>query len=191
MANKKNTTVESSENTIKEKKEMSTVNENNVVAANPNGDQKELEPVNSTPDTNQEPTQKDINDAVSGLFQEAFLSLPTFLRVRYLCSVVDKCKDGEESYNKINSLLNTGIKEGDYNIIPEIKCKNDLYQLNDSINTATVNIVPWCKRVCKDCGREYYMYRSEIDFYKNKGFILPKRCKECIKVRKEASNINI
>lgn len=35
------------------------------------------------------------------------------------------------------------------------------------------------KRVCKDCGKEFTITDSEIDFYKEKNLELPKRCSEC------------
>ncbi len=35
------------------------------------------------------------------------------------------------------------------------------------------------KRVCKQCGKEFEIFQSEINFYKSKNLQLPKRCKEC------------
>jgi DNA replicative helicase MCM subunit Mcm2 (Cdc46/Mcm family) len=40
--------------------------------------------------------------------------------------------------------------------------------------------------VCKDCGEPFSMGKSEIEFYENKGFEQPKRCKECRRKRREA-----
>lgn len=35
------------------------------------------------------------------------------------------------------------------------------------------------KYICKQCGKEFELTESEIDFYKSKNLSLPKRCKEC------------
>jgi DNA replicative helicase MCM subunit Mcm2 (Cdc46/Mcm family) len=40
--------------------------------------------------------------------------------------------------------------------------------------------------VCKDCGEPFSMDKSEIEFYENKGWEQPKRCRECRKKRREA-----
>lgn len=37
---------------------------------------------------------------------------------------------------------------------------------------------------CRDCGREFTLTDSEIDFYRSKGFELPSRCKACRDKRK-------
>jgi predicted RNA-binding Zn-ribbon protein involved in translation (DUF1610 family) len=39
--------------------------------------------------------------------------------------------------------------------------------------------------ICKDCGEPFSMDKSEIEFYENKGWEQPKRCKECRKKRRE------
>ncbi|MFI3253407.1 MAG: zinc-ribbon domain containing protein [Eubacteriales bacterium] len=39
-------------------------------------------------------------------------------------------------------------------------------------------------RICKDCGAEFTLSQGEIDFYKEKNFNLPQRCKSCRKKRK-------
>lgn len=35
------------------------------------------------------------------------------------------------------------------------------------------------KRTCKQCGKEFVITQSEINFYKSKNLSIPKRCKEC------------
>lgn len=35
------------------------------------------------------------------------------------------------------------------------------------------------KKTCKQCGKEFELTQSEINFYKSKNLSLPKRCKEC------------
>lgn len=43
------------------------------------------------------------------------------------------------------------------------------------------------KRTCLGCGKEYMISKGEIGFYESKGLALPKRCAECRKARKAAS----
>lgn len=44
------------------------------------------------------------------------------------------------------------------------------------------------KRTCKQCGKNFTITDSEVQFYKSKGLELPKRCSECRK--KNNNNIN-
>lgn len=47
------------------------------------------------------------------------------------------------------------------------------------------------KRICKQCGKEFTLTQSEINFYKSKNLAFPKRCKECReenKVKKQAES---
>ncbi len=41
------------------------------------------------------------------------------------------------------------------------------------------------KVICKQCGREFELSDSEIDFYRSKGLYLPKRCRNCRQQNKE------
>ena len=38
---------------------------------------------------------------------------------------------------------------------------------------------------CADCNRDFLWSAREQDFYREKGFQPPKRCKECARARKE------
>ena len=44
------------------------------------------------------------------------------------------------------------------------------------------------KIVCKDCGKEFTVDEKEQEWYKEKGFELPKRCLDCRKKRKAERN---
>lgn len=48
------------------------------------------------------------------------------------------------------------------------------------------------KIICKDCGQEFTFTAGEQEFYKEKGFYEPVRCKSCRKARKlEGSKTDI
>lgn len=44
------------------------------------------------------------------------------------------------------------------------------------------------KIVCKDCCKEFTFTVGEQEFYKEKGFSNPVRCKDCIEKRKAEKN---
>ena len=47
------------------------------------------------------------------------------------------------------------------------------------------------KRTCKQCGKEFEITQSEINFYNSKNLALPKRCKECREKNKQSGNTDI
>ncbi len=42
--------------------------------------------------------------------------------------------------------------------------------------------------VCKDCGKEFVFSERDQQFYQEKGFTQPVRCKECRQIRKQKMN---
>ena len=44
------------------------------------------------------------------------------------------------------------------------------------------------KKKCSQCGKEFFLSDSEIDFYNKKNLNLPKRCKECRNANKHINN---
>ena len=44
------------------------------------------------------------------------------------------------------------------------------------------------KIICKDCGQEFTFTAGEQEFYKEKGFYEPVRCKECREAKKLKMN---
>lgn len=44
------------------------------------------------------------------------------------------------------------------------------------------------KIICKDCGKEFIFTAGEQEFYKEKGFSNPVRCKDCREKRKAEKN---
>ena len=45
------------------------------------------------------------------------------------------------------------------------------------------------KRTCKQCGKEFIITQSEINFYKSKKLSIPKRCKECRQSNKQQRGV--
>ena len=44
------------------------------------------------------------------------------------------------------------------------------------------------KRTCKQCGKDFTLTDSEVNFYKSKDLDIPKRCSECRKKNKDNNN---
>ena len=44
--------------------------------------------------------------------------------------------------------------------------------------------------VCKDCGKEFLFTEGEQEFYAEKGFNEPQRCKECRQIKKRNNDRN-
>ena len=41
--------------------------------------------------------------------------------------------------------------------------------------------------ICRECGQAFYLTENKIRWYWDMGYILPKRCQECLKKRKGIS----
>lgn len=44
------------------------------------------------------------------------------------------------------------------------------------------------KNICVDCKKEFFLTDRDLEFYKEKGWALPKRCKSCRDKRKKEEN---
>lgn len=71
-------------------------------------------------------------------------------------------------------------EKGGFNIFPDgIGSLEDFLDLRDNILDAYLNNKPLLRRKCRECGREFFIYKSEMESYNEKGLMLPKRCKSC------------
>jgi hypothetical protein len=69
---------------------------------------------------------------------------------------------------------------GGFNIFPQqLKDYNSFLDLRSNILDAMSGDAPLIVRKCRDCGETYFIYKSEKEFYSDKGLSLPKRCKSC------------
>lgn len=127
--------------------------------------------------------------------EEAIKKLPMFMRVNFILNSIsrnigtsDTLEDieGRIDWDTVNKILHYPIDSDDYNIIPDkVTSLQQLYDLRSCINAGSADISPWQSHVCKSCGMKYYIYWGEVCFYKNRGFALPKRCKNCRDFRRQ------
>jgi hypothetical protein len=91
-------------------------------------------------------------------------------------------KEDEIDWDDILQLCHTYASNfGGFNIFPE-KINNYEDFLNLRLNMVDAIIggnQPLIVRTCRDCGEIFYIYKSEKEFYDEKGLALPKRCKSC------------
>lgn len=65
-------------------------------------------------------------------------------------------------------------------------CQEVQYTINQSIKEGK-KIIMDKKIKCLDCGEEFLFTERDQEFYAEKGFTEPKRCKSCRKLRKDGA----
>ena len=65
------------------------------------------------------------------------------------------------------------------------KSAEQFFEARESCIDSSILNLAWQKRLCKDCGNTFFMDFSEVEFFRNKGLYLPKRCPKCRAKRKE------
>ena len=128
---------------------------------------------------------KKVDNAMREMNKEILKSFPLELRINCILGLISKAnaegKDSKIDFTVINEILHSNIGPYDYNLIPHIKSVEDISNLRDNILTATFLNGPWRKRHCKKCNEDFYLTFGQVQFYKEKGFPLPKQCEYCKK----------
>ena len=145
---------------------------------------------------NENITQQDLeecNRKMREMFQKAEIEtlqkMPMWMRFNYLGNKLSRAlKDGVSNndidWDKLNHLLSDGRDEYDFNCYDRITTPEQFFEAREScIESSILNLV-WQKRLCKDCGNTFFMDFSEVEFFRNKGLYLPKRCPKCRAKRK-------
>ena len=106
--------------------------------------------------------------------------IPTRIRLWHLCDTVNKNPGIKIDWREIDSIILMHKEYYDYQlhrgIITSVK---DLFEEKEEAFLAFENKEYWHIRLCKNCEDEYGLYKSEVKFYLNKNFSLPRRCKKC------------
>lgn len=120
---------------------------------------------------------------------ETLQKMPMWMRFNYLGNKLSRAlKDGisnsDIDWNKLNHLLSDGRDEYDFNYYDHITTPEQFFEARESCIESSILNGIWQKRFCKDCGSKFFMSFSEVDFFRNKGLHLPKRCRKCRELRK-------
>lgn len=103
-----------------------------------------------------------------------------------LCEAIDslyKDMGNQISWKDVLGILREYTTEfGGFNIFPdELADYDEFLALKCNISDALAGKKPLIRRICMNCRNTFYMYKSERDFFAQKGLSLPKRCKDCRK----------
>ena len=136
---------------------------------------------------------KETNRKVQEWFHEIEVNtlkkMPLWMRLNFFLNKVGQAiKDGHKNedikWGYINEMCTANLNQFDYKMYENVDSIEKLDKQRFNLICATEGVGPWQKHRCKDCGKEFYMTYREVQFYKDKGLNLPKRCKECRAKRK-------
>lgn len=152
----------------------------------------ELDRIREIPDTDIS-TNDRAGMIIRAMQEDALRRMSMFMRVRFILgSIVRNDKNLEDSdinWDKINEVLHYPTSDKDYNIIPEkVSSVQQLIDINDGINMASIDLGSWQVHKCKDCGGVFYLTYGEVMFYKNHDLAIPKRCSDCRHSRRQSSS---
>lgn len=142
-------------------------------------------------------TMEKANKIIADMQMDCLKKFPMEMRVTYLLNIIFRAAEKQKmddiaeisktvNYSKVNEILNLEKSPYDFNIYGEIKSVEELSNLRDKIICASCGLGPWQKKICKDCGKEFYLDKSEVDFFVRKELQLPVRCKSCRDKRKSS-----
>jgi hypothetical protein len=125
--------------------------------------------------------------------EKTLFTFPMWMRLKYLCNTVNQMyrknlSDADVNWDKVNEILTRNVDEYDFNAFKRIETADDLVYVH--MMCAQISIIGgiWQEYICKDCGKEFAMTYHEVQFYKDKGLHIPKRCKDCRDKRKANKN---
>lgn len=139
------------------------------------------EALQSNPDL---PADQRVHKAMNAMTEEVLTKAPVWMRINMLSHKIAHAKEKEipESdidWNKVNHYLTVNTNPADFNNFDPISSYETFYDAASASQMAGVDLIPWRREVCKDCGATFYLYQREIQYYLEKDLNLPKRCKDC------------
>lgn len=127
-------------------------------------------------------TMKEAYEVIQSMMMQAFNKFPVSMRIRYLANTLPK--DSTFEPEKLIKLLSDETSPYDFNAFYDVHDYGELLSLVMNIHAASLGLSVWRIGKCVDCKNEFYMMKGEVDFFEEKGFQLPKRCKSCRNKRK-------
>lgn len=127
---------------------------------------------------------------IADIQMQTLLSFPMWMRFNWLCNTINNQlarghTEDEINWDKVNEILTTNVSEYDFNFFKRIDTINRLVFVASDCQVASLDSDGiWQEHICKDCGKPFIMEYGEVQFYKNKGLHVPRRCKACRDKRK-------
>lgn len=136
-----------------------------------------------------EETNHKVQEWFHEIEENTIRKMPLWMRLNFYGNKLGRAiNDGHEDkdikWDYINEMLTKDLSIFDYNMFESVRSWEEFCNLRFDVIAASEGVGPWHKHKCKDCGKEFYMQHNEVQFYKEKGLSLPKRCKECREKRK-------
>lgn len=140
-----------------------------------------------------EETNRKMQEFFQQVEEETLKKMPLWMKMNYfshkISQVIKKgAKDEDLKWDYINEKCSQNLDKFDYNMYDNVYTIEDFEGQRFNIICATEGITMWHKHVCKDCNQKFFMSYKEVEFFRNKGLSLPKRCKECRNKRRETNN---
>lgn len=134
-------------------------------------------------------TNRKVSEMLREIEEETIRKMPLWMRLNFYANrlgraINDGHKEEDIKWDYINEMLTKDLNIFDYNMFKPVHSIEEFSELRFDVISASEGIGPWHKHECKDCGKEFYMQHSEVQFYQDKELNLPKRCKECRAKRK-------
>lgn len=113
-------------------------------------------------------------------------SAPLFIRFNMLSHNLQNAKEknleGSINWDVVNDLLTRNRDQYDFNCFNRITSIDEFHDAAASCRIAEIcDIQPFQKHICKQCGEEFYLFKKEVNFFKDKELHIPKRCRNCRK----------
>lgn len=137
-----------------------------------------------------EETNKKMTELFQQAEEETLRKMPLWMKMNYFVNkIVQAFNKGAKNENikwdYINEKCSKNLDIFDYNMYENVYTLEDFEGQRFNILCAMEGIGTWQKHKCKDCESNFYMCYKEVQFFKDKGLSLPKRCPECRKKKKE------
>ena len=137
-----------------------------------------------------EETNKKMTELFQQAEEETLRKMPLWMKMNYFVNKIVQAfnrgaKNEDIKWDYINEKCSKNLDIFDYNMYENVYTLEDFEGQRFNILCAAEGIGTWHKHKCKDCESNFYMCYKEVQFFKDKGLSLPKRCPECRKKRKE------
>ena len=139
-----------------------------------------------------EETNRKVQSIFQQIEEETLQKMPLWMRMNYFMNKISKAfknghTDADIKWDYVNEMCTNGLGELDYNLYKPVYSLVDFDGERFNVIAAQSGIGQWQKHKCKDCGEEFYLTYSEMNFYSDRGLALPKRCKQCRDKRKKGN----
>ena len=82
-------------------------------------------------------------------------------------------------WDEVNEILKDDSKVKGYNLFEDLKTVDDLETVYTDAVAAEYSFSPLREEKCKICGKVFYLWQDNMDWFKSKGLSVPKTCQNC------------